>query len=41
MFMCAAVKAEEGLQGSTLPDSLQQPGVSDADGGADAGKTLL
>ena len=42
MFMCAAVKAEDGLQGQgTLSDLLQQPEVSAALDGADAGKILL
>ncbi len=39
--MCAAVKAEDGLQGSTLSDLLQQPEISAAVDGAEAGKTLL
>lgn len=39
--MCAAVKAEDGLQGSTLSDLLQQPEISAAGDGADAGKPLL
>jgi len=39
--MCAAVKAEDGLQGSTLSNLLQQPEVRAAVDGADDGKTLL
>ncbi len=40
MFMCAAGKAEDGLQGSTLSALLQQPEVSAAADNADAGKPL-
>ena len=41
MFMCSAVKAEDGLQASTLSDLLQQPEVSAAADNADTGKPLL
>ncbi len=42
MFMCAAVKAEDGFrEHGTLSDLLQQPEISAAVDGADAGKPLL